>query len=134
MTSLCVNNCDNKTSDGYCRTTYCINPTYSKTMISPCPYNCTNKTFNGYCKTTGCIHPLYSNQTATANEKDIIFEPIYNRTTTIEVNRISLSLAKDAYDKIHNARETKSRSSNKVMVALDDMEASLIEELLVTLI
>ena len=42
MTGLCLHNCDNKTSDGYCRTTCCINPAYNRSMqnivcTSTCP-------------------------------------------------------------------------------------------------
>lgn len=96
-------------------------------MIGPCPYDCTNKSFTGYCKTTGCINPVYSNQTATAYEKEIGFEPVYNHTTT-EGNRISLTLARDAYRKVKYSKE------NKTSLVLTREECQLILDLLETLI
>ena len=92
-------------------------------MIGLCPYNCYNRDFSGYCKTFTCIYgtPIPKNNAIT--------------TTNIRSPKsISLTLAKDAYDKIHSARETRSRSSDKVMVVLTDTEVQLIEGLLEALI
>ena len=94
-------------------------------MIGPCLHNCPNQTLDGYCKTTGCINPAYSNQTATAYETG--FEPVYNHTTT-EGNRISLTLAKDAYRKVKYSKE------NKTSLVLTREECQLILDLLETLI
>lgn len=32
-TGLCLYNCSNRTSEGYCQTTYCINPLYNRIHV-----------------------------------------------------------------------------------------------------
>ena len=119
MTSPCLHNCDNKTSEGYCRTTYCINPIYNKTMVGPCPLYCDNKTSAGYCMSTGCINPAYN-------------KPVQNivctSTCPVSNNRISLTMAKELRDRIELAQMTNEN------LELTKAEAQLLMDLLETLI
>ena len=68
MTKICPYICDNKTEDGYCRNTACINPTYAQivfwsnnrdTFPSPCR-NCRNNPANGG---NGICHCILGTQT-----------------------------------------------------------------------